>query len=109
MDLGIYITAFVGFASALTCVVGVVKGIDYLKSKSPITELNNRVNLLEKKVEVLEGDSTSRGTQASSLAESVNLLGLAMSSMINHMIDNNGIEELKKEREKLNAYFYKRD
>jgi hypothetical protein len=104
---------------ALTCLVGIIKSVKYLKSQTSVAKLEKRVSIhddylttdkrrldeMDKKIKSME---TDRIEESRRINESLTMLGTSLTAILNHMIDGNGIEEMKKEREQLQNFFIKR-
>lgn len=104
-------------------IVSAVKGVQFLFSITPTGKLKVQVEKNTKHLEqdfekfkVLENDISSikmkieqsereRAEDSKKLNASLNMIGTSVASILNHMIDGNGIEEMKEERDRLMTHF----
>lgn len=103
--------------------VAAVKGVQYLFSLLPSSKLAmqvkenseklqndyNRLDKLDERLERLETrmdeSERERSEETRIINQSLNMLGKSQISMLRHFIDGNGIEEMKREAEKLTSFF----
>ena len=104
-------------------IVTAIKGLQFLFSLTPTGRLKTQVESntkhlsedferfkrLEKKIDDIElridKSEKERAEESKKLTESLNIIGTSVASILNHMIDGNGIEEMKKERDQLIGHF----
>lgn len=107
-------------AVGIGILVALIQGYKYLRSESSIGKLEVQVNRnkenLEKDLKHLERidtrlDMLEKNTQREldQINDGISILGSSMASMINHMVEGNGIDKLKEERDKLVGFFIKRE
>ena len=107
-------------AVGIGVLVALVQGFKYLWSESAIGKLEKEVSKnkenLERDYRHLERidnrlDMLEKNTQREldQINDGINILGSSMASMINHMVEGDGIDRLKEERDKLVGFFIKRD
>lgn len=119
--------SFIGKVGAiLLLVVGIIEAYKKLRSQTPVAKLEDRMNKhdtyldndkrhleeldrhivqLDKKISDV---NQNQAKESSRINASLNMLGTSMSALINHMIDGNGIDKMKEERDALNNFFYNR-
>lgn len=104
---------------AIGVIVGIVKGYQFLRSQTSVAKLEEKVKThetyLAKDKEHLERIDTRLDNMEASMKKefeminsSLDILGSSISSIINHMIDGDGIEEMREERKKLTAFFIRK-
>lgn len=111
------------FAVALGLIVGLVQGFKYLRSQTSIAKLETKVadqgDKLEKDYRHLEALDTrmngfekrlidfekKQAEEIDRVNKSLEMLGRSMASMLNHLIDGNGTESMREERDKLVDFF----
>lgn len=106
----------------LTVVIGLIKAVEYLWDKSPTAKIEIRMTDAEKRLE--QGDKRFEdidrrikgieekveGTQEEikKVNEGIQMLGKAEISLINHLINGNGKEDMQREVKELTDYFIER-
>ena len=107
----------------IALIVTAIKGIQFLFSITPtgklkqqvedntkhlandferFKEIDAKLSTMEKRLEAAE---RARAEESQKLNESLNMIGTSVASILNHMIDGNGVEEMKEERNKLMTHF----
>ena len=125
MNFEISLNQILEVLGVIAIVVTGIKGIQFLFSLTPTGKLKaqveantkhladdfekfktieSKINDIEKKLEKAEQE---RVLDSQKLTESLNIIGTSVASVLNHMIDGNGIEEMKEERDKLIGHFIK--
>ena len=117
------IEQFLELCGWIAIVVTAIKGIQFLFSITPTGKLKAQVDKntqhiaedferfksIEKKIIDIElrldKSERERAEEARRLTESLNIIGASVASILNHMIDGNGIEEMKSERDRLINHF----
>lgn len=115
--------AFIGKTLAfLTVIIGLWKAVEFLWSKSPSYKLGSRLETAEKRLERgdkrfeeidmriknIEQQVNSSQEQIKEVNKGIQMLGKAEISLINHLIDGNGIDAMRKEVKELTDYFIER-
>ena len=107
-------------AVGIGVLVALVQGFKYLWSESAIGKLEKEVSKnkenrerdyrhlerIDNRLDMLEKNTQRELDQ---INDGINILGSSMASMINHMVEGDGIDRLKEERDKLVGFFIKRD
>jgi len=120
-DITIKLSDLLWVFGTIVSIVAFIKAVEYLKDKSSVTKLSKRLDEHDKKLQQdyehfqanehrlngIEKRLDNTDHSISELNESVNLIGKSMLYTINHNIDGNGIEELKKIRKDMTEYFIK--
>ena len=109
--------------AVIVAIVAGIKALQFLFSISPIGKLKTQVEsntkhlnddfekfkTIEKRLndidDRLDKAEESRNAEVRGLTESLNIIGTSVASILNHMIDGNGIEEMKGERDRLIGHF----
>ena len=116
-------TKFLEMCVWIALVVSAIKGLQFLFSITPTGKLKQQV---DKNTEHLQADferfkkleseisninskidqmERERSEDTKKLTASLNMIGSSVASILNHMIDGNGIDEMKTERDKLMIHF----
>jgi len=116
-------TKFLEMCGWIALVVSAIKGLQFLFSITPTGKLKQQV---DKNTEHLQADferfkkleseisninskidqmERERSEDTKKLTASLNMIGSSVASILNHMIDGNGIDEMKTERDKLMIHF----
>lgn len=72
------------------------------KDYNRLDKLNERLDSLEQRINESEKE---RAEETRLINQSLNMLGKSQISMLRHFVDGNGIEEMKREAEKLTSFF----
>ena len=72
------------------------------KDYNRLDKLNERLDSLERRINESEKE---RAEETRLINQSLNMLGKSQISMLRHFVDGNGIEEMKREAEKLTSFF----
>lgn len=114
---------FLQLCGWIAVLVTAIKGVQFLFSLTPTGKLRTQVDTntkhlsedferfksMEKRmvdIELrLDKSEQERAEESKKLTESLNIIGTSVASILNHMIDGNGIEEMKKERDQLIGHF----
>ena len=72
------------------------------KDYTRLDKLNERLDSLEQRINESEKE---RAEETRLINQSLNMLGKSQISMLRHFVDGNGIEEMKREAEKLTSFF----
>ena len=115
--------AFLQICGWIGVIVAAIKGAQFLFSITPTGKLKEQVeantkHLAEdferfKRIEQdvteikarLDIAETERAEESKRLTESLNMIGTSVASILNHMIDGNGVTEMKEERDRLIGHF----
>ena len=107
----------------IAIIVTAIKGVQFLFSLTPTGKLKTQVEsntkhlsedferfkIMEKRLVDIElrmdKSEKERAEESKRLTDSLNIIGTSVASILNHMIDGNGIEEMKKERDQLIGHF----
>ena len=106
----------------LTVIIGLIKAVEYLWSKSPSSKMESRLETAEKRLEQgdkrfeeidrkiasIEEKVERTQDQLEEVNKGIQTLGKAEVSLLNHLISGNGVEEMKKEVKELTDYFIER-
>lgn len=107
-------------AAIIGVLVAIIQGTKYLSSMTPTAKLTNRVNSIEelqkkdyehlkeidRKIESLEQKTNDTQRQIGEVNQGVKMLGRSQVSLLLHMINGNGVDEMAKEVEELTKYFF---
>lgn len=107
-------------AAIIGVLVAIIQGTKYLSSMTPTAKLTNRVNSIEelqkkdyehlkeidRKIESLEQKTNDTQRQIGEVNQGVKMLGRSQVSLLLHMINGNGVDEMTKEVEELTNYFF---
>lgn len=107
-------------AAIIGVLVAIIQGTKYLSSMTPTAKLTNRVNSIEelqkkdyehlkeidRKIESLEQKTNDTQRQIGEVNQGVKMLGRSQVSLLLHMINGNGVDEMTKEVEELTKYFF---
>lgn len=86
--------------------IQVQKNTEYIRNDNErFTKLESQIALLENRLSAIESKTTAENER---INESLSMLGTSLAAMLNHMIDGNGVDQMKEERSKLTAYFFNR-
>jgi hypothetical protein len=107
-------------------VVTGIKALQFLFSLTPTGKLKlqveantkhlaedfERFKTIDKKITdiefKLETADKQRAEESQKLNASLNMIGTSVASILNHMIDGNGVDEMKEERDRLTSHFINR-
>lgn len=106
--------------AAMAVLVGIIQAYKYLRSQTSVAKLEEKVSMhsdyLQKDKEHLEridirldNIENQNKNEFEQINKSLDMLGSSMASLINHMIDGNGLDKMKEERDKLTNFFISRD
>ena len=109
--------------AVIVAIVAGIKALQFLFSISPTGKLKAQVDAntkhlnedfekfktIERRLNAidhrLDEAEKSRDAEVRGLTESLNIIGTSVASILNHMIDGNGVEEMKGERDRLIGHF----
>ena len=74
------------------------------KASTPFKQLEARVDALEEKVQSMDGKLKNDNYRIENLEDGGRVLLESMGALLNHAIDGNNTDEMKKARNKLNEY-----
>ena len=106
----------------LTVIVGLIKAVEFLWDKSPTSKIESRLkeaelrlekgdkrfDEIDRKIISIEEKIDRTQDQIKEISKGIQMLGKAEISLINHMINGNGIDEMRKEVKELTDYFIER-
>ena len=105
--------------ASLAVIAGLIKTLQFLFSLTPTSKLEIRVSKCEQNLEKdlkrlekhdAEIDAVKKGQEGYKIelehaVKGINKIGTSQISLLRHMIDGNGIEEMKVEAEDLTKFF----
>ena len=65
-----------------------------------------RLNDHDERIQRVEKSLSTRDEETKKINDALAKLGTALAASLNHQIDGNGVEDLRKQRDSLNEYFY---
>ena len=123
MNVQFSLNDILSLLSIVVAVVAGIKAIQFLFSQTLLSQVKTQVDAntkhlnedfekfktIERRLNAidhrLDEAEKSRDAEVRGLTESLNIIGTSVASILNHMIDGNGITEMKEERDRLIGHF----